>query len=109
MILVGMKECCGTFTDKKTKENVDYHNIVMYVSDDIAQSKDVVGSFGNSVSEIKVKGQFLDSAFGGKFLGVAAYEKYLGSEIKVFYDNYKNCNYVVLPTLPDEPKKAKVD
>lgn len=104
MILVGMKESCGTFTDKKTKEPIDYHNVVMYVSDEIT-GKDVVGSFGSSVQEIKVKGAFLDSAFGGHFQGLQAYEKYLGTEIKVFYDNFKNCNYIVF--MEDIPKKAK--
>lgn len=107
MILVGMKESCGTFTDKKSKEPIDYHNVVMYVSDEIT-GKDVVGSFGSSVQEIKVKGAFLDSAFGGHFQGLQAYEKYLGTEIKVRYSMTISKTAITLSLWKISPKRQRL-
>ncbi|MBP1559717.1 MAG: hypothetical protein J6C96_00515 [Oscillospiraceae bacterium] len=95
MKLVGMKEQAGTFKDKKTDESIDYHNLTLYVTEEmyVRKSSDV-GHCGEQIGEYKVKGNMLDEAFGGKYEGAEAYACFIGCEIKLYFDRFRNVTAV---------------
>lgn len=89
MILRGMREQCGSFPDKKTGEQIDWHNVYVSVTKEQPSNKSDLDHWGESCEEYKIKGSNLDDCFG-KWEGIKEYEKYKGTDIKLYFDQFKN-------------------
>lgn len=92
MILRGVKESCGSFKDKKSGEDIDYHNMIIYVTEPlIVRKSSDMGHIGEQVGEYKVRGDDIQDVFGS-YDGVESLEMYIGKAVKLYFDKYQNVN-----------------
>lgn len=92
MKLRGMREKSGTFTDKKTGELVEWHNVYLSVTREQSnpQSSKVPQCWGDACEELKIRFADLEKCFGKEWNGVTEYEQFKDCDIEAFYDRFGN-------------------